>query len=296
MAAAGKTGVRMDWIKIGQEINRALTGASRGQRYQLMEAAAARHGLSARRVRDVAACAEFLDEISQHSPLLHEVLARRSITDVMRVMNGWRGDAASRPKPETTSTDVELYVATTLDAARKARNADLARQRRPAAEPDFFDYLRSPALTWVPTDKNERWRTPSTAQLDLTRFGMLPSYPQLRHFIDVDWRRAEGEWTYRKLQMVGFKTQAHDTNEISKPVIGIRFISAPSITQIKERAIGVFLEAMGLCHWLEEVVLVVSDEQGFHAALDMCAKADLKNGNYNVWWMYPLGNLEPPWR
>jgi hypothetical protein len=278
----------MRWLDIGQEICRSLMEASRGQRYQLMEAAAARHGLSARRMRDIVACAEFIAEVANHSPGLAAVLAKRSITDTARIMTAWRAHAALRPQPDASSDALEQYIASALDEARKARNTDLKRRRRPVPEPDFLEYLCSRALTWMPADPDERWRTPSTAALCSRIPWQAYDYEPLRHFKYVEWMKAEGAWSYRKLHMVGTQKRANGTRPDAQPIIGIRFISAPSITQMKERAVGIFLEAMGLRTFLTQTVLVTKDESAFNTAIEMCAKADLKNGFHGAWWMYPL--------
>jgi hypothetical protein len=203
-------------------------------------------------------------------------------------MTAWRAHAALRPQPDASSDALEQYIASALDEARKARNTDLKRWRQPAPEPNFLEYLYSRALTWMPAHPDERWRTPSTAALRSQIPWQAYDYEPLRHFEHVEWIKVEGAWFYRKLHMVGIQKRANGTRLDAQPTIGIRFISAPSITQMKERAVGIFLEAMGLRKFLKQTVLVAKDERAFNTAIEMCAKADLKNGFHDVWWMYPL--------
>ena len=265
----------------------------RGQRYQLMEAAASRHKISARRVRDIVACTNFLDELVLQQPHLHAILGHRGITDVVRVLDSWRRQGPLRPPPAEPLSACEKYVSTVLETARKTRNIGLSRKLPPTAETDFAAYLSSTHLTWMETDLFEPWRTPSTGGLyQASKFG-LGIYPPIEKLINITWQKPEGVWRYRKLQELGHALSSHPERQ-GRPIVGIQFVKSPSLTHLRERAIGIFLGAMGAAKLLEQVVLILPNESCFKNAIQMCEKAGFKNGEYGVWWMYPIGDIKMP--
>jgi hypothetical protein len=118
------------------------------------------------------------------------------------------------------------------------------------------------------------------------RIDKLPS-----DLIDITWREPESVWTYRKVHAVGYKSSTKQ--ELQGPAtVGIQFVKSPSITHLRERAIGLFLSAMDLRHYAKHLVLILPNENCFKTAIQMCQKAGFQNGHNNVWWWYPLDDIE----
>jgi hypothetical protein len=279
------------WQDIGLEIAETLENAARGRRYELMEIAAAKFKISARRVRDLVACASFLNELAKTHPQLHVILARRSVTDVARTLDAWRRQNPPRPLPAELSAVYENFVSTVLANARKARNSGLSKRRELISTVNFADYLRVKHLTWVEKDPFDPKLTVSTETVALAaRFG-VGIYPPLENLVDVNWQEPEGKWSYRKIHAVGYK-KSSEVEPQGRATVGIQFVNSASITHLRERAIGIFLGAMGLTHHLEQLVLILPNEHSFKNAIQMCQKAGFQNGDQNVWWMYPLDDVE----
>ena len=281
----------MNWQDVGMEIASTLEGASRGHRYQLMEVAALKFKISARRVRDIVACASFLNEIARSHPQLHAILAKRSVTDVARTLDAWRRQVPPSPLPAELSSVYENYVSAVLTKARKARNSGLCKRREPISTVNFADYLQATHLTWVEKDPFDPKLTVSTERLALAaRFG-VGIYPPLEKLVDINWQEPEGKWSYRKIHAVGYK-KLSEVEPQGRATVGIQFVKSASITHLRERAIGLFLGAMGLTHHLEQLVLILPNEHSFKNAIQMCQKAGFQNGDQNVWWMYPVDDIE----
>ena len=279
------------WQDIGLEIAATLENAARGRRYQLMEIAAAKFKISARRVRDMVACASFLNETAKTHPQLHVILARRSVTDVARTLDAWRRQNPPRPLPAELSAVYENYVSTVLATARKARNSGLSKRREPVTESDFGDYLRATQLTWMEKDIFDPRRSVSTdgdVRSHTIPYGIDKLSGDLN---DITWREPESVWTYRKVHAVGYESSTKEELR-GQATVGIQFVKSPSITHLRERAIGLFLGAMGLRHYAKHLVLILPNENCFKNAIQMCHKAGFQNGDNNVWWLYPLDDNE----
>jgi hypothetical protein len=279
----------MKWQDVGMEITSTLKDAPRGHRYQLMEVAASKFWISARRVRDIVACVDFLHEVSKSHPQLHAILAGRSVTDVARTLDAWRKQYPPRPLPTELPAENEKYVSAVLATARNARNVGISKRKKPLTEANFGDYLKSTRLTWVERDTFNRRFTASTEPLNYVarlRVG-------LEDMEDMTWQKPEGIWKYRKIHAVGYWTSS-EVKQLDKAIVGVQFVKSPSLTHLRERAIGIFLGAMGLTHHLKQVILILPDELCFENALQMCQKAGFQNGNNNVWLMYPLGDITRP--
>jgi hypothetical protein len=167
----------------------------------------------------------------------------------------------------------------------------LSKRRESGNEANLGDYLRATHLTWVEKDTDDPRRTVSTERLYLTaRFGLGVS-PPLENLINVTWREPKGIWAYRKIHAVGYK-KSSEAESHGGATVGIQFVKSPSITHLRERAIGLFLGAMGLTHYVSQLVLILPNEHCFKSAIEMCQKAGFGNGDNNVWWMYPLSDID----
>jgi hypothetical protein len=279
------------WQDVGMEIASTLENASRGHRYPLMEVAASKFKISARRVRDIVACVSFLNEIAKSHPPLHALLAERSVTDVARTLDAWRRQTPPRPRPTALSAVYENYVSTVLATARTARNVGLSKRREPVNEANFGDYLRATHLTWVEKDIFDPRFTISTERLHFPARLEIGVHPPLENLINVTWREPKGIWAYRKIHAVGYG-KSSEAEPQGRATVGIQFVKSPSVTHLRERAIGLFLGAMGLTHYVSQLVLILPNEHSFKNAVQMCQKAGFQNGDQNVWWMYPLDGVE----
>jgi hypothetical protein len=275
------------WQDVGMEIAATLENASRGHRYQLMEVAALKFKISARRVRDIVACVSFLNEITKSHPPLHAFLAGRSVTDVARTLDAWRRQNPPRPLPTELPAVYENYVSTVLATARTARNVGLSKRREPVNEANFGDYLRATHLTWVEKDILDPRFTVSTERLHFPPRLGIGVHPPLENLIGITWQKPEGVWAYRKIHAVGYR-KSSEAEPHGGVTVGVQFVKSPSITHLRERAIGLFLGAMGLTHYVSQLVLILPNEHCFKSAIEMCQKAGFQNGDQNVWWMYPL--------